>query len=368
MERTTGSAEVSPHLRVPLAPLHGAVRDAPRIDGVALSLCMIAKDEATVLPNALRSVAGVAEEVIVVDTGSQDDTVGVAVAHGARVVRHRWQDDFSAARNVALAEATGDWILVLDADEALAAGEGVRIRTLITTASCAGARVRIRNLQAPGELFRHFDARVTRLFRNCPRHRYEGVVHEQITPAILRAGGRVEDVDVTILHYGYTQRTAQRGADRAARNRMLLETALLRAPDDPYLSFQLGVTYKSLGRGAEARTALRRALACGEEALGLDVATLAHQKLAQLALAENEFDQAVLHARASLMGAPEDLLSLHMLGLATLFQGRAAEAYPIFARLRGLAEGQIADLAKLDAVLAHCRTLAEVAGNEVAPR
>ena len=84
-----------------------------------LSLCMIVKNEEANLGRCLESVKGVADEIIIVDTGSTDRTVEIARQHGAKIVSHQWDDDFAVARNVSLRAATSDWILVLDADEAL---------------------------------------------------------------------------------------------------------------------------------------------------------------------------------------------------------------------------------------------------------
>jgi glycosyltransferase involved in cell wall biosynthesis len=96
-----------------------------------LTLCLIARDEEALLPACLASVRGVVDQIIVADTGSTDRTAALALQAGAEVIDHPWQSDFSAARNAALSAATGDWILVLDADERLSAGSGAVIRQAI---------------------------------------------------------------------------------------------------------------------------------------------------------------------------------------------------------------------------------------------
>ena len=101
-----------------------------------LSLCMIVRDEAQLLPGCLESVRGAVDEIVAVDTGSSDATPEIVRAHGGLLLRHAWREDFSAARNVSLDAATGDWILWMDADERLrpeehgasaAAGRGERL-------------------------------------------------------------------------------------------------------------------------------------------------------------------------------------------------------------------------------------------------
>ncbi len=103
-----------------------------------LSLCMIVKDEAKNLPRALASVKDLADEIIVLDTGSGDDTPMIAAAAGAKVNFLMWGDDFAIARNASLDQATQDWILVLDADETLT-GAGRRLIATIKAEKPLGA-------------------------------------------------------------------------------------------------------------------------------------------------------------------------------------------------------------------------------------
>ncbi|RLB04217.1 MAG: glycosyltransferase, partial [Deltaproteobacteria bacterium] len=84
-----------------------------------LSVCMIVKNEEKMLPKCLESIREVADEIIIVDTGSTDNTVAIAESFGAKVYFHPWEKDFSKHRNQSLSYATGDWILQIDADETL---------------------------------------------------------------------------------------------------------------------------------------------------------------------------------------------------------------------------------------------------------
>ena len=83
----------------------------------SISLCMIAKNEEKYLEQCLNSVKGLADEIIIVDTGSTDRTKEIAKKFSAKIFDFKWIDDFSAARNESLKHAAKDWILVLDADE-----------------------------------------------------------------------------------------------------------------------------------------------------------------------------------------------------------------------------------------------------------
>ncbi|MBL8916525.1 MAG: glycosyltransferase, partial [Archangium sp.] len=82
-----------------------------------LTIAMIVRDEAEMAPGFLESVKGLWDELIVVDTGSTDGTQGLFAQAGARVIPFSWVHDFAAARNVSLSHATGDFVLILDADE-----------------------------------------------------------------------------------------------------------------------------------------------------------------------------------------------------------------------------------------------------------
>ena len=92
-----------------------------------ITLCLIVRDEERFLPGCLASVAGAVGQIVVVDTGSRDRTREIAAAAGAALVDHPWAEDFAAARNAALPYVTGQWILVLDADERLAPGAGAAL-------------------------------------------------------------------------------------------------------------------------------------------------------------------------------------------------------------------------------------------------
>ncbi|MGE5620298.1 MAG: glycosyltransferase [Sphingomonadaceae bacterium] len=329
---------------------------ASRAPSPTVSLCMIVKNEERWLASCLESVRGVVDEMVVVDTGSNDATLEIARSFGARVFSHRWQGDFAVARNESLLHATGDWALVLDADEELERGAGTLLRGLIDRPEVEGYQVRVRSLLPAGDLLCHEDIHLTRLFRRRPQYRYEQAIHEQIRPAIERQGGLVvETSEITIVHHGYAQPIAQGGERRAVRNLGLLEAAVSRSPGDPYLWYQLGATYKSLGDNEKAEQALRAVLGMDWEGLGSGLVDKLHQKLAQLALGRQDYPAALRHARESLARNPENLASMYVAGLACIFQHDLHGGYDYFARLRAKGAGNLVDTADLDRVLAFCR-------------
>ncbi len=325
------------------------------MNGVAasLSLCMIVRNEAENLARCLQSTAGVADEIILVDTGSTDGSVALATAHGAKVFSHPWQNDFSRARNAGLEQATGEWILHLDADEELEAGSAARLRPLLERTTADAVLMVQRSLTPSGALVRYSDLRVTRLFRNRPAYRYEQAIHEQIRPAIERRGGRVVESDLLIWHYGYAQSTAQGRQHRARRNLELLEHALAGAPDDAYLHYQIGATHKSLNHPGRAERHLRRALAGDQDALGGDARDLVYMKLAQLALASHRAGDALAYARSSLALNPTNTISLYVAALALLERGDLPGAHACFGRLRDRPDLGPERRQEIEAVLTH---------------
>ena len=204
-----------------------------------ISLCLIARDEERLIRGALESVHGVVDEMIVVDTGSTDRTRQVAEAAGALVVEHFWQDDFSAARNAALAHVTGDWVLVLDADERLAPGALTAIRDGVEKDSFDCGLLPLFNASRmdasiaevlEGEAQLGEPVLLPRLFRRSLDLRWEGVVHENV--ATWLAGEKtIAMLEAPIVHYGATVEVRS-ARDKDRRNLRLLERRCALEPTD----------------------------------------------------------------------------------------------------------------------------------------
>jgi hypothetical protein len=165
----------------------------------ALSLCMIVKNEERNLARCLDSVRGLAGQLIVVDTGSTDQTKRIAAGYGAEVVPFDFKcADFAAARNRGIAHSIGRWILVLDADETLDRSGVPLIERIVALNENAGYFLERNNLSS-GSSCPTTDY-VVRLFANRPNHRYRGRVHETIDASILSGGGRLHQSGIRIDH------------------------------------------------------------------------------------------------------------------------------------------------------------------------
>lgn len=227
----------------------------------SISLCMIVRDEAARLERCIASVRGVVDEIVVVDTGSRDDTVRIAERAGARVAHETWREDFSEARNASLALARSDWALVLDADERLSLSTSspqaarAALETFAARQPRSLGRVLVRNFDGASELSRVAIARFLPLHAGAQFH---GRIHEQVRLRNGEAPARV-DTGLVIEHEGYSQE-ALRERGKLQRNIALLERWTREAPDDSYAWYQLGRT-RSVGQDHEGALGdLQRAL------------------------------------------------------------------------------------------------------------
>lgn len=218
---------------------------------VRLTVCLIARDEEEMLPDCLDSIAEVADEVVLVDTGSKDRTCAIARDRGARVFSHIWRDDFSAARNEALQHARGDWVLMVDADERLRPEDAPALRAFLQRGAADYAHVAIDSITSGESLA----TRAIRLFRNYPGLRYVGRVHEQILPALQDVGKRFPlregEAPVRLRHLGYDTAVFTR-RNKAERNRALVEAEVKDNPENAYARLKQGELLFGQGRFAEA--------------------------------------------------------------------------------------------------------------------
>jgi glycosyltransferase involved in cell wall biosynthesis len=183
---------------------------------VSLSVCYLTRNEADVLPRSIRSVAGVADHVVFADTVSAYGTAAAAAAAGAQVFEFPWDDDFAAGRNFAIARATGDWVLWLNADEELTPESIDRVRRCAAGGGGGGGGgdraifgyfVRVQNLMKAGDPSAVALTSDLRLFRRRPDLRYVGRLHpgftDELVAAVTAEGMRVDDCDVMLRRHAY---------------------------------------------------------------------------------------------------------------------------------------------------------------------
>ncbi len=210
--------------------------NAPKI-----SLCAIVKNEVDRIAASLASVAGFVDEIILVDTGSTDNTIDRAQQLGAKVFEFAWCDDFAAARNFSIQQAKGDWILVLDADEIFDQSIEPVLTKLIQQPNCLAinlTRLEVGAQQSPYSL-------VSRLFRRHKDIVFTGYYHESIDRSAIAIQQQqpqwqvVTVPTVAIHHYGYQASEIVAKNKQAFAKRLMLKH-LEEYPHDIYMHSKLG--------------------------------------------------------------------------------------------------------------------------------
>ncbi len=243
----------------------------------AISLCMIVKNEEDWLEQCLKSVRPIISEIIFVDTGSTDRSVEIARNFGAKIYTFEWTDDFSAARNFSLQQAAGDWIFVLDPDEAIAARDlkSLQEKTLAEGVCCEMSQRHYTNdhrlsnfIPCSGEFpewERHypgyFESSLCRLFPNHKGIHYRGRIHELVEHSIKEIPGlRIRRINERIHHYGHTPEV-KRKKTKSEIYSPLGEAKTKEQPRDWKAYFELGVEHNCNGRHAESAEAFTKSVA-----------------------------------------------------------------------------------------------------------
>ena len=231
----------------------------PQSNAPRLSVCLIVKNEEKFLAQCLKSVRGLAAQIVVVDTGSTDRTVEIAREFGAEIYSFAWCDDFAAARNAALEHATGDWILMLDADEELPAAQHAKLLADMKNANAIAFRLPLVNAGQENE-GRSF---IPRLFRNAPGVFFHGRIHEQVFASLLGSakkwGLKTALGTAEILHHGYTKEMV-RDRNKIERNLKLLRAAVEENPADVNLVMNLGLELVRSGRSGRRPRKISRGI------------------------------------------------------------------------------------------------------------
>ncbi len=294
-----------------------------------LSLCMIVKNEADILAECLKSVQDVVGEIVILDTGSTDDTVAIAESFGAKVGHYEWSNDFAAARNEALKLVTKEWILVLDADETLNSKSVADIEQAIAeldTLVVNLVRYEIGAAQSPYSL-------VSRLFRNHPALKFERPYHAMIDDSVAElmtaeSQWQVKNVDtVAIFHTGY-KREAIAKLEKSSRAKRAMEAYFADHKNDPYVCSKLGAIYVYEGLAKQGLKTLKQGLKCSANA-NPNLLYELHYHLANAFRKQDETDKAIKHYNQAIDQPIINKLKIgahHNLGALLQTIGKADEA------------------------------------------
>jgi len=304
-----------------------------------LSLAMIVKDEARHLGHCLASVRDLVDEMVVVDTGSSDETVSIAQAFGAQVHTFPWCDDFSAARNESLRHCGGDWVLILDADEAIDSVDHPAIRKAISQERPSAYELTLRSYVLDGQAIFlgqsvtpneqsyeegasypfYGDAPGLRLCRRFPDLTYRGRIHELLTPYFSERRLPVGTLAAVIHHFGKLDN--DREAHKAADYLRLARAEAERHPRSPQAQFNLMTQASVAGDWTGAKESATTIMKLQKAVPASGIATLAKAHLKA-----ERYAGALPHLQRLLKEHPGHPLASRQLPHALAALGRHEEA------------------------------------------
>jgi tetratricopeptide (TPR) repeat protein len=309
------------------------------------SLTMIVKNEAATLGRCLSSVCDLVDEMIVVDTGSSDNTKDIGRQHGARVFDLPWPDSFAAARNESIRHTTGQWLLWLDADEYFDETNREKFRQLLAALPEDNTAYAMQQRSGANNGSATLVDQV-RLFRNDPAIRWDYRVHEQLLPSLRKAGHAVRSTGIAIEHTGYLDGALR--LKKLERNLRLLHLDMAERPNDPFTLFNLGWAFADLDRCGDALPLLQRSLQLSHNADSITpklyaLLTLCHRR-------PGRFADAWAACQAGHARCPDNPELLFLKGQLCHQRGDRAGARACWTQL--LAERSLTVAAQLDGVFA----------------
>lgn len=205
-----------------------------------ISLCMIVKNEESNLDECLARIVDYVDEIVIVDTGSEDKTKEIALKYTGKVYDFEWCNDFSIARNFSISKATNQWILVLDADEFITYFDKMELINIVNNNSrILGRLLGINEFERDGEIYRSKE-RISRFF-NKNTFYYEGIIHEQVM-CLDKIDYSIRNIPIQVQHIGYQEQVVI-NTNKISRNIELLLRALESEGSDSYINYQLGKSY-----------------------------------------------------------------------------------------------------------------------------
>jgi GT2 family glycosyltransferase/Flp pilus assembly protein TadD len=373
---TDGMLAAGLELRRAIGPM--TIPEEKHDAGTSVSLCMIMKNEQEHLARCLKSLKPVVDEIIITDTGSSDNSIKIAELFGAKLYSFPWNGDFSAARNVSLEHAGGNWILVMDADEVLSERDYRRFRDLVTKSPPQGAaydivtrnymfNINLEKWRPNDGMYPRDEAGAgwtpsnkVRLFPNLTGVRFENPVHEMVDLSIASRRIPILQTDIPVHHYGYLDKARQqrKGEEYYLLGRKKLEQS---GGNDFRALCELAVQAGGIGRYQEALELWDRVLAINSSyplalfnrgyvllqmgrfdesraasAKAMDLDPELFEAVNNFAICEiciGSAEEAIRILEASLKRRPNDTNSLVMLAVARLCSGEIKTGRDIFQSL-----------------------------------
>ena len=310
-----------------------------------ISLAMIVKNEEKHLARCLASLKPVVDEIIVVDTGSNDRTRETAKVFGAKVFDFKWTDDFSEARNLSIAKASGKWIFVMDADEVLSpldygllkrlvekstpgpVAYSVVTRNYTTQTNIIGWNLNEGKYQSEEVGSGWIPSTKVRLFPNDKRFRFEYPVHEKLEPSLKRLGIEIKKTTIPVHHYG--QMNQKNGDGKGEIYYQIGKRKLDEKKDDLVAIHELAVQAGGLGKHREAIELWQRLIVLKPDS------PLAFVNMGTAYLKIGKYDDALKAAKRAVELAPRMKEAINNHALCELYRGNAGQAIVILKKLLG---------------------------------
>ena len=334
-----GLMEAALKIRAQIGPIKINTRKQKR---ATVSLCMIVKNEQEFLAQCLASVKPIVDEIIIVDTGSTDRTKDIATIFGAQVFDFEWADDFAAARNYSISKSKGDWILIMDADEAFSPQDYTRFRKLtknkhsgivaysIVTRNYCNKANTIGWKQNDGQ-YAHEEAGIgwipsekVRLFSNNEKMMFEGAVHEMVDPVLKRLSINALKSTIPVHHYGSLNAGKMQKKGQLYLN--IGKKKLLKNGRDINAIRELAIQATSLQKSAEAIELWKNFISMkpGEREV-----CEAYVNMVTAYIQKRDYVNALIFARKAVKIYPKSKEVQLNLGLAELFNGNTDAALEI---------------------------------------
>jgi glycosyltransferase involved in cell wall biosynthesis len=242
-----------------------------------ISVSLIVKDEAKTLPKLLNVLKGAADEIVVVDTGSVDDTLKIARDFGCIVATMPWEDNFSLARNVSLKLCTKPYVLWLDADDEIERQDIFKLKMHIHKQPGCAYWLRLIDVR-DGQ---YYESMQLRVFPNLPFAEFRGRVHEQVSWSLEDNNVHYINLpDIMVFHKGYAD--ASKLSQKLERNFGILLKDLEDNPEDFYVNLNVARTSMSLGRNSISEAAVEKAIELMTDPESVNVVSLENQVIAYL--------------------------------------------------------------------------------------
>jgi glycosyltransferase involved in cell wall biosynthesis len=217
-----------------------------------LSFCSIVKNEEKNIKNMLENIKDIADEIIIVDTGSSDNTIKIAKEYNSKIFYYRWNDNFSEARNYSIKKATKDWCFIIDADEILIKKENIK-KYLYNNSINTLYMLRVIHPNNSDISLGSISHSNSRLFPNNGNFQYYGKIHEHIIYIGEHNYERKLILDSEIYHFGFINKEISK--KKSLRNIEFLKDEIEYHKNTPYhyyLHFLLAKEYSSLDMFDEA--------------------------------------------------------------------------------------------------------------------